>query len=218
MHTYLLHGMARTPASMMILAARLKRAGYPVRLFGYSVTVESLDEIVDRFVERVRTEVGEGEEYAVVGHSLGNVITRLAGPRLPPGFARFAMLAPPNRFARSAWVMRKNPIFKAITRDTGQRLGDQVFYEALPRPDVPSLIIAGNAGPRARWLPLGAEPNDGILTVEESQLDGVPMVQVPALHTWLMNRRDVFRAVRDFLAAGAVENRSNGGTMAEAAS
>ena len=198
---YLLHGMGRTPASMLVLAARLKGAGYGVGLFGYSVTVESLDSIVERFVERVRSEVGgagKPEDYAVVGHSLGNVITRMAIPQLPPGFQRFVMLAPPNQSARSASMLRQNPLFRAITRDTGQRLADPAFYQALPRPETPSLIVAGTAGPR-RWWPLGPEPNDGVLTLAETALEGVPRLEIPALHTWLMNRKDVFQAIHGFL-------------------
>jgi len=199
MRVFLLHGMARTPASMLVLAARLRRAGYPVALFGYSVSVETLEAIVDRFVERVRREVAAGEEYAVVGHSLGNVVTRLASPRLASGFARFIMLAPPNGPAKSAWMLRRNPLFRALTRDTGQHLGDPEFFAALPRPTVPSLVIAGTAGPRKRWLPLGDEPNDGIVTLEEARLDGVPCIEIPALHTWLMNRHDVFVVIHRFL-------------------
>ncbi len=141
MRVFLLHGMARTPASMLVLAARLRRAGYPVALFGYSVSVETLEAIVERFVERVQREIAAGEEFAVVGHSLGNVITRLASPRLPPGFCRFVMLAPPNGSAKSATVLRRNPLFRALTRDTGQRLGDPEFFATLPRPAVPLSLI-----------------------------------------------------------------------------
>ena len=199
MKTFVLHGMGRTPISMLILAGRLRRAGYPVSLFGYSVTVETLETIARRFLERVRQEVEPEQSYAVVGHSLGNVITRLVDPELPEGFCRFIMLAPPNRLPRSAHLLRRNPLYRAITRDTGQQLADPGFYETLPRTRAPSLILAGTAGPRADWLPLGRQPNDGVLTVEETSLDGVPRMEIPALHTWLMNRGDVFRAIRCFL-------------------
>ncbi len=207
MRVFLIHGMGRAPTSMWVLKRRLEREGHRATLFGYLVTVSELERIAERFVDRVRQVTaedagGEGGEpaYAVVGHSLGNLITRLASPRLPPGFRRFAMLAPPNSSPVIARTLRHNPLFRAATRDTGQKLSDEEFYARLPVPEVPSLIIAGTRGPRAAWLPFGGDPNDSILKVEETRLAGIPAIEVPGVHTFLMNRRDVFDAVRDFLA------------------
>jgi pimeloyl-ACP methyl ester carboxylesterase len=214
MRVFLIHGMGRAPTSMWVLKCRLVREGHRATLFGYLVTVSDLERIADRFVDRVRRVMreeaagGDGREpaYAVVGHSLGNVITRLASPRLPPGFRRFAMLAPPNRSPVIARTLRDNLFFRATTRDTGRKLTDEEFFARLPVPDVPSLIIAGNRGPRSRRLPFGGAPNDGILKVEETRLAGIPRIEVPAIHTFLMNRRDVFEAIRDFLADPGVRS------------
>jgi alpha-beta hydrolase superfamily lysophospholipase len=204
---FLLHGMARTPLSMWVMKKRLEGAGYPCSLFGYSVARKDLGEIVEDFVARVRETVEDASShslrYAVVGHSLGNVIARLAYPRLPPGWCRFAMLAPPNRVPVMAHALGDNPIYRATTGDTGQKLTDEAFFAALPMPDVPSLIIAGTRGPRAAWLPFGGEPNDAILKVAETELEGVPTIEVAGIHTFLMNRRDVFAAIREFFAGGA---------------
>jgi hypothetical protein len=78
-------------------------------------------------------------------------------------------------------------------------LGDSAFFDHLPVPAIPTLIIAGNHGPKASWLPFGGQPNDGIVGVKETHLKGVPMVEIPALHTFIMNRSDAFEMVRDFL-------------------
>ena len=104
MRVILIHGMARSPLSMAPLAARLKAAGHQPSLFGYSVTFQNLDAIAERFAEKVHAVVDDGDSdgYAVIGHSLGNVITRMASPELPDGFRRFAMLAPPNHSPATA--------------------------------------------------------------------------------------------------------------------
>ena len=62
---------------------------------------------------------------------------------------------------------------------------------SLPVPEIPTRIYAGTAGPRGPLSPFGSELNDGILTVSETELPGIPLVQVPALHTFIMNTRVV---------------------------
>ena len=211
MRVFLVHGMGRTPASMWWLALRLRLAGHRTKLFGYAVTLEGLASISDRFVERVRTTLEhdrlsareeEATSWAVVGHSLGNIITRLASPDLPPGFERFVMLAPPNRSPAIARVLQDQPLFQALARDAGQRICDEDFYEKLPVPQVPSLIIAGTRGVASRWHPLADRDNDAIVAVDEARIPGIPLVTVPGIHSFLMNRSDVFSLVRNFLASG----------------
>lgn len=204
---------------MAILAWRLERAGHASHLFGYQVVTDDLESIADRLVERVVEVLEEDAQertastddasalpepvpYAIIGHSLGNVITRLASPSLAPGWARFILLAPPNRPSTLALGLRHNRLFRMLTGDTGRRLADPAFFDHLPVPDVPSLVIAGTAGPRAAWLPLGDTPNDGIVTAAETRLAGVPHIEVPALHTFLMNRKDVLDAILAFLDTG----------------
>ncbi len=204
MRVFLIHGMGRTPISMWLLARRLKDAGYRPSLFGYAVTLADLEEIKARLVAKVRkvladdVAAGAAACYAVVGHSLGNLVTRLASPKLPAGFCRFAMLAPPNRPPVMADTLKDNPLFRALTRDAGRRLADEEFFTSLPVPQVPSLIIAGTGGPQAAWLPFAGRPNDAILRVDETSLEGVPTIEVPGVHTFLMNRADVFAAICDF--------------------
>lgn len=208
MRVFLPHGMGRSPASMWPLALRLRRAGHKPSLFGYFVALEKFDQIVNRFLRQVNQVLAEDREmgedisqWAVIGHSLGNIITRKAYPQLPPGFCRFVMLAPPNQPAASARKLRDNFLFKALTRDAGQTISDPSFYDDLPKPDVPSLVIAGDAGPDFGWLPFDG-PHDAVVQVAETRLDDVPVLQLPAMHTFLMNRRDVTDAIVDFLEHG----------------
>ena len=204
MRVFLIHGMGRTPASMWGLAMRLRMAGHWPSTFGYMVTLENLEAIGERFLSHVEDALiadrADGEPYAVVGHSLGSIVTRLVSPQLPEGFRKFIMLAPPNHPPAIARALRGNPIFRAVTRDAGSKLTDADFYDRLPVPEVPSLIIAGNRGPRVSWLPFGDEPHDAVVGVDETRLGEIPVIQVPAIHTFLMNRADVFAHIRSFLA------------------
>lgn len=207
MHVFLIHGMGRSPISMSLLGHRLRQAGHMTHFFGYSVALTALESIAQRFARQVRATISEtgveGAPFAVIGHSLGNVITRLAADRLPDSFARFVMLAPPNRSPALARWMADNPVFRLMTGDAGQLLANETFFQELSVPSVPTLIVAGTAGPRNENLPLGEATNDGVVSLEESRLGSVPLITLPATHTFLMNRQDVTGEVLAFLATEA---------------
>ena len=212
MRVFLIHGLGRTPASMWLLGQRLGAAGHPAKLFGYWVTQNSLEEIASRFASEIRStmaaEEGLGAPYAVIGHSLGNIITRLALPLLPPGFSRFIMLAPPNHSPAIARFLKDNPVFRFAAGDTGQSLATDEFYENLPVPEVPSLIIAGTRGPTWSQFSPWEESNDIVVRVDEARLEGIPLLEVPAAHTFIMNRNDVTQTCLDFLETGVYSGAS----------
>lgn len=197
---------------MTWLARRLRRAGHRPHSFGYLALAEELDSIAERFAERVArvlaadaAHVGSNgskpPRYAVIGHSLGGIVTRLASPHLPEGFTRFVMLTPPNHPPAVALALGKSSLFRLFAGDAGRKLRDETFFAALPRPDAPTLVVAGDRGPSSPWLPFRGEPNDGMVRVCETVLPGAPLLVVHGAHTFVMNRRDVWRAVRAFLDA-----------------
>jgi len=101
MDVVLIHGMGRTPLSMLRLRHRLRRAGHRAILFGYSPTFETLDGATTRLVGRIERRTAG--DYALVGHSLGSVIIRNALGRLrerPPVACCF--LAPPMVACKAA--------------------------------------------------------------------------------------------------------------------
>lgn len=133
---------------MAVLSHRLKKAGHRTSLFGYHVLLEPLDAVAARFGDRVARVMAEdrarapGTEpapppYAVVGHSLGGIVTRMASPDLPPGLTRLVLLASPTRPPATARALRGNALFRAIARDAGRSLATGAFFEALPRPRSP---------------------------------------------------------------------------------
>lgn len=211
---FLIHGMGRSRASLLWLATRLRRAGHAPSLFGYQVRTQSLDDIVARWRQHIHqvwsTDLAEGagdDGYAVVGHSLGNIITRGASERLPEGFRRFVMLAPPNQPPRLAGLLRRRLLYRGLTADAGQRLADPGFYAKLPIPRVATLVIAGDAGRLSPVLPYGTrERSDGVVGVEETRLPTPHLhLVVPAVHTFIMNSPEVARTICHFLATGELD-------------
>lgn len=190
MHAILIHGMGRTPLAMSILAARLRASHIRPHLFGYSVTFERWDACIQR-LEQFITKRVKTDDYIMIGHSLGSVLTRATLPRLTHPPAACFFLASPTRVCKAANNFAHYPLAKLLMGEIGQRLADKQFMESLPRPSVPAKIYAGTGGPRGRYSPFGEEPNDGVLTIKETLLPSVPVQTVPVLHTFIMNSRVV---------------------------
>lgn len=184
---------------MLRLRRRLRRAGHDAVLFGYSPTFESLQGASARLVRLIGRRVGT-EPYALVGHSLGTVIIRTAlgqlENRLPSGCF---FLAPPMTACRAARFFARFWPYRLLMGEMGQLLADEAFMRQLPMPATFTRIYAGVGGPRAGWLPFGMAPNDGILSLDEATAPFAGLaLEVPALHTFIMNSRQV---VEDMLGA-----------------
>lgn len=200
MNVVLIHGMGRTPLSMLRLRRRLRHAGHHAVLFGYSATFESLEHATARLAKKVSA-LGDAP-YALVGHSLGSVIIRNALARLPTLPTACAFLAPPMVACRAARFFSRFRLYKILAGEMGMMLADAAFMDALPLPDVPTRLYVGVSGPRRAGLPFGMAANDGILSVAEAtgRFRGAP-VEVPAVHTFIMHSRLVADDLADFLDA-----------------
>jgi hypothetical protein len=191
MNVTLIHGMGRTPLSMLVLRHRLRAAGFKPKLFGYSPMFESFDYCVGRVIAHVRENRGNGP-YALIGHSLGTVLIRAALPQLEeyPPFTCF-FLAPPSQASRAAQYFSANPVYKLLTGEMGQLLANHQFMDELPAPQVPTRIYAGTCDLSGRFSAFN-EPNDSVLTVRETQ-GKLPILPIPihTTHTFIMNSRQV---------------------------
>ncbi|MBS1767574.1 MAG: hypothetical protein JST05_09265 [Acidobacteria bacterium] len=70
-HAILVHGLGRTPLSMLLLAARLKQRGFSCETFGYFAGASSFEAIARRLESRLSQ---QPEGYTAVGHSLGGLL------------------------------------------------------------------------------------------------------------------------------------------------
>ncbi|WP_395823808.1 esterase/lipase family protein [Collimonas sp.] len=189
-HAILIHGMGRTPVSMLLLAKRLRSAGITPHLFAYSAAFQRWLPCVDRLRRFIVASSG-GERFIVIGHSLGCVLTRAVLPQLPMAPQMCIFLAPPNHASIYAIKLSRWRLFRLLTGEMGQLLANQEFMDSLPMPQVPLRIYAGINGPRGAWTPFGDELNDGILSLSEMQLGAFPLQQLTTIHTTIMNSRQV---------------------------
>ena len=189
MQLLLVHGLGRTPLSLFGLSSALRRAGHHTRFFGYLPSFESVPRILRRLTGVLRDFASSRRQVGLIGHSLGGLLLRMALAEVPELRAHhFVMLGTPNappRMARLAW--RWFPPFRIFTRDCGRLLNSQHAFRVLPELQVPFTVIAGTAGLRGRFSPFGDDPNDGLVSVEEARASGSEPVQLPVLHTLMMD-------------------------------
>ena len=195
----LLHGQGRTRLSMVILGKRFRSAGYQTLNFPYNQTTDSLDEISGQLIEFIRKKV-KTSNYHLIGHSLGNVIIRNAFRKeYPDGLGKIVMLAPPNQPAHLAKRLKKNPVYRKFTGDSGQKLSEEEFYRDLPVPTVPFGVIAGDKGQSLTF----SEPNDAVVTVESTKLEGMAdWILLHHGHAFIMNCKDTFEHCQHFIERG----------------
>ena len=197
MRVVLVHGLGRTRLSLTLLARRLSRSGHTAESFPYSALAETHDHIVSRLVARLRCLAAQGAEVGLVGHSFGGLLLREALAAVPElRVKHLVMLATPNRQPRLAGRVYTKFPFRILRGSCGQCLADSSWYRSLPRLAIPYTVVAGTGGWRGWLNPFKGEANDGAVAVSETILsDNDRPVLVPALHTFIMNRRSVHRLI-----------------------
>ena len=206
MQAILIHGMGRTPLSMLLLAARLRRAGLRPRLFAYCAALENWQGCSERLKAFIGKHTAQGN-YIVVAHSLGTVLARAAIPTLKPPPTACFLIAPPATACLAARRFAPLRLYRWLTGEMGQRLASQPFMDSLPTPNIPTKIYAGTGGVRGRQAPFGACRNDGVLALHETRLTALPVLLVPAIHTFIMNKKAVAEDILQFLGHQARPGR-----------
>lgn len=210
----LVHGLGRTPASMLLLQERLADAGYRVVNFGYPSRSEPLEALTDS----LRTAVeaccsGSADDVNFVTHSMGGLLVRiLLMERAQPFKGRVVMLSPPNQGSEIVDAFADSPMLRSVLGPAGVRLGTDSAGIAAELPPVNfSLgIITGDRSinPINSWLIPG--PDDGKVAVDNARVEGSDdFLVVPATHTFIMNRADVAEQVVHFLRHGNFQDRGS---------
>ena len=205
MNVLLLHGQGRTTNAMRLLGFRLRRLGHHVQYFRYYTRTEKFTAIVGRLVDVIKSWPSD-QPYALVGHSMGGLLARASLPALkdhPP--VHLILLASPSQPPSLAPFVKHNPIYRFLTNDCGQQALNAEFYSTLPKPGIPTTIIAGSGGPRLRWLPYGNQPNDGVMSVQDTYLGPeYGVIQVPSIHTFIMNSRQTLHHIDRILRQSGI--------------
>lgn len=195
-----------------IVFARHRRwfeaAGYRVETFTYPSVRQCLDDsakALARFVAAI-----EGGPIHLIGHSQGGllILAMLAQVR-DPRIGRVALMGTPVAGSHCARVLRGIPVLRHIM---GKVLADWMAAPASVPADLEVGMLAGtrSLGSGVMFPGLG-RPNDGIVSVAETRIDGLhDHIEMHVGHSGMLLSKACHLALRGFLETGRFLRRDRG--------
>jgi pimeloyl-ACP methyl ester carboxylesterase len=203
----LLHGILRTPLSMVGFARFFKKwgfrvlnLGYPSRKHDLAVLVNGIHDPIQRFRETFSGKIH------FVGYSMGGLLIRAYGHRYHPvGLGRIVLIGTPNGGSEVADYLQKYPVYKWVFGPAGQQLiTDQRGFQHLFSPLKAEVgIIAGNKSMPPFGFIMAGRENDGTVSVANTHLVGEKdHLTLPYPHEGLLTSRSVREQALSFLRNG----------------
>lgn len=208
----LLHGLARTAASMADLAELLTAHGYHVANVDYPSREHPIEVLSGIAIAEGLDQCSRFDHDSVhfVTHSLGGILVRdyLARHTLP-GLGRVVMLAPPNQGSQVVDKFGWIPGYEALNGPAGGQLGTD--EHSVPRQlgavSYPVGVVAGTRSINWVLSTVLPDPDDGKVSVEATKVAGMTdFVTLPVSHPFIMSDPDAMAQTVTFIANGRFDH------------
>ena len=170
----LLHGLARTERSFLLMEEVLEGEGYDVVRPGYPSTSASVEELAQNVLPRAFAAC-ETAPVHVVSHSMGGILLRwwLTQTR-PADLGRIVMMGPPNQGSEVVDTLGDLDAFGWVNGPAGGQLGtgQESLPRRLPAVDYPVGVIAGDRSLNPYFSTLLPGADDGKVSVAATRVSG----------------------------------------------
>jgi len=204
----LVHGLARSSASMNVLSKALNEAGWHTVNIDYpsrEYPIASLAPAVFKAGVNACQKLG-AQQIDGVAHSLGGILFRyFTETQSIDNFGRFVMLGTPNHGSEVVDNLRDVPGFVALNGPAGLEMGTDPdsIPNTLGEASYDTAVIAGTSSINLLLSNFLPNPDDGKVSVQSARLEGMcAMLTVAVSHPFLMKDESVILNTIAYLSNG----------------